>query len=80
MTFTGSPGCFTELNDYAQAFGAMVAALLEGLSSEQNGTMKYSLGDAYTMTTRMLEDPLGFGKVSQYPGDSSLSTFFLVFL
>lgn len=47
LTATGSPGCLTDMNDYAQAFGAVVAALLDGLSAELDGAIKYSYGDAY---------------------------------
>ncbi|XP_030466935.1 GDSL esterase/lipase At4g16230-like [Syzygium oleosum] len=50
------PGCLTELNDYAQAFYSTISALLQNLSSQLQG-MIYSLGDAYTMTSILMDVP-----------------------
>ncbi|KAF8012660.1 hypothetical protein BT93_I0728 [Corymbia citriodora subsp. variegata] len=59
LTKSGS-GCLMELNDYSQAFYSTVSALLLNLSSQLPG-MIYSLGNAYYMTTTMMQDPLAFG-------------------
>ncbi|XP_030466922.1 GDSL esterase/lipase At4g16230-like [Syzygium oleosum] len=59
LTASGS-GCLTELNDYARDFYSTISALLQNLSSQLQG-MIYSLGDAYTMTSTVLKEPLAFG-------------------
>ncbi|KAF8012651.1 hypothetical protein BT93_I0720 [Corymbia citriodora subsp. variegata] len=56
----GRSGCLPELNDYAQVFHSTISALLQNLSSQLHG-MIYSLGDAYAMTTYVMENPGAFG-------------------
>ncbi|KAK3413724.1 hypothetical protein EUGRSUZ_I02286 [Eucalyptus grandis] len=51
---TSGLGCLMELNNYAQAFYSTILALLKKLSSELQGMM-YSLGDAKTMTSIVME-------------------------
>ncbi|XP_030524033.1 GDSL esterase/lipase At1g33811-like [Rhodamnia argentea] len=53
-------GCFAELNNYARSFHSMISALLQNLSSQLQG-MVYSLGDAYTMTSTLMDDHLAVG-------------------
>ncbi|KAL3723668.1 hypothetical protein ACJRO7_035782 [Eucalyptus globulus] len=57
---TGSPGCLTDMNNYAQAFYATISGLLQNLTSQLQG-MIYSLGDAYNMTSTLMDVPLVLG-------------------
>jgi len=58
---TGSPGCLTDMNNNAQAFYATISGLLQNLTSQLQG-MIYSLGDAYNMTSTLMDVPLVLGE------------------
>ncbi|KAF8012662.1 hypothetical protein BT93_I0730 [Corymbia citriodora subsp. variegata] len=57
---SGQLGCLAELNDYAQSFYSTISGLLQNLSSQLQG-MIYSLGDAYNMTSTLMDVPLVLG-------------------
>ncbi|KAL3723670.1 hypothetical protein ACJRO7_035784 [Eucalyptus globulus] len=59
-TTASRSGCLTELNDYIQSFYLTISGSLHDLSSQLQGMM-YLLGDAHTMTSTLMDDPLVVG-------------------
>ncbi|CAN1276254.1 GDSL esterase/lipase At5g37690 [Linum perenne] len=59
-TFNETLGCLGVINDLANSFNSRLRFLMSKLSSEYDG-MKYSVGDAYSMTMSLIKNPASYG-------------------